>query len=143
MPSRSPSPSTGGAAFSFDDASASVVDIVERMRAGTALPPATSLNVNIPNVPYEAIKGFVVTSLGKRIYNGNIIERMDPRGGPYYWIGGDGEGFEPIEGTDLHAVDQGYVSLTPLHWDLTSYAVIGEFKNIFLGGHDENNTIDP
>ncbi len=132
----------GRGAFLFDDAVRSVLDIVERVRAA-ALPPASFLNVNIPNIPYGQINGLMVTSLGKRIYNGNIIERMDPRGGPYYWIGGDAEGFEPIPGTDLHAVDLGYVSLTPLHWDLTSYAVIGQFKNIFLGGHDENDAIDP
>jgi 5'-nucleotidase len=128
-------------AFLFHDAARSVVDIVEKVRFGL-LPPSTLLNVNIPNVPYEAVKGFKVTRLGKRIYNGNIIERIDPRGGPYYWIGGDGEGFEAIEGTDLHAVDQGYLSLTPLHWDLTSHASIQGFKNIFLGGHYENHSID-
>jgi 5'-nucleotidase len=79
----------------------------------------------------------MVTSLGKRIYNGNIIERMDPRGGAYYWIAGDGEAFEPIVGTDLHAVDQGYLSLTPLQWDLTSYATMTAFTQIFSGGHGE------
>jgi len=128
--------------FLFSDAARSVLDIVAKVRAGT-LPPATLLNVNIPNIPYEAVSGLMVTSLGKRIYNGNIIERKDPRGGPYYWIGGDAEGFEPIPGTDLQAVDLGYVSLTPLHWDLTGYAVIGRIKDIFLGGHDEDNLIDP
>ena len=130
----------GRSAFLFDDAVRSVLDIVERVRAGN-LPPATLLNVNIPNIPYGRINGLMVTSLGKRIYNGNIIERMDPRGGAYYWIGGDAEGFEPIPGTDLQAVDLGYVSLTPLHWDLTSYAVLSRFKDVFLGGHDENNVI--
>lgn len=132
----------GRSAFLFDDAIRSVIDIVERVRTA-GLPPASLLNVNIPNLPYEKIQGLMVTSLGKRIYNGNIIERMDPRGGPYYWIGGDAEGFEPIPGTDLHTVDLGYVSLTPLHWDLTSYAVMGQFKDIFLGGPDENNAIHP
>jgi len=132
----------GRSAFLFDDAVRSVLDIVERVRA-SRLPPATLLNVNIPNIPYDQLNGLMVTSLGKRIYNGNIIERMDPRGGPYYWIGGDAEGFEPIPGTDLHSVDLGYVSLTPLHWDLTSYAVMGQFKSIFLGGHDEDNAFHP
>ncbi len=122
----------GRSGFLFDDACRSMLDLVAKVRAG-GLPPATFLNVNIPNIPFEAIKGLMVTSLGKRIYNGNIIERMDPRGGLYYWIGGDGEGFESIAGTDLDAVDSGYVSLTPLHWDLTSYAAMGQFKSIFLG----------
>ena len=132
----------GRSAFLFHDACRSVLDIIEKMRH-PVLPPGTFLNVNIPNIPYEAIKGFVVTSLGKRIYNGKIFERTDPRGGAYYWIGGDGEGFEPIVGTDLHAVDQGCLSLTPLQWDLTSYATMTAFKDIFSGGCGENHVAGP
>jgi 5'-nucleotidase len=120
----------GRDSFLFCDAARSVADLVQKIRENR-FPPSTLLNVNIPNVPYEQLKGVRVTSLGKRIYNGNIIERIDPRGGPYYWIGGDGEGFEAIVGTDLHAVDSGYVSLTPLHWDLTSYTAISQLKNMF------------
>lgn len=128
--------------FRFEDAGRAVVEIVQKVRNGR-LPPQTLLNVNVPNIPYEKNKGFRVTRLGKRIYNGNIIERIDPRGGPYYWIGGDGEAFEAVEGTDLHAVDLGYISLTPLHWDLTSHESIRQFTTIFPGGHHENHTIDP
>ena len=116
--------------FLFQDAARTVSDLLQGVRENR-LPPSTLLNVNIPNIPYEMVKGFVVTSLGKRIYNGNVIERKDPRGGPYYWIGGDGGGFEAIAGTDLHAVDSGYVSLTPLHWDSTSYSAIAQLKSIF------------
>ncbi len=127
--------------FRFHDAARSVKDIVEKIRVHT-LPPSTFLNVNIPNVPYEKVKGITVTRLGKRIYNGNIIERIDPRGGKYYWIAGDGEGFEAIEGTDLYAVDRKYVSLTPLHWDITSSVSIDGYKKIFLGGYHENHAVD-
>jgi 5'-nucleotidase len=116
--------------FLFRDANRSVADLVQRIREHP-FPQSILLNVNIPNMPYEMLKGFMVTSLGKRIYNGKIIERIDPRGGPYYWIGGDGEGFEAIVGTDLYAVDSGYVSLTPLHWDSTSHAAIGQLNKIF------------
>jgi 5'-nucleotidase len=116
--------------FLFRHAARSVLDVVEKVRTGP-IPPSTLLNVNIPNVPYEEIRGFMVTSLGKRIYNSKIIERTDPRGGTYYWIGGDGEGFEAIEGTDLWAVDRGYLSLTPLHLDFTSYVSLDKFKTIF------------
>jgi 5'-nucleotidase len=115
--------------FLFDDANRSVVDLLEKIRKET-LPPSTLLNVNIPNISHEMIKGFMVTRLGKRVYNGNIIKRIDPRGGPYYWIGGDGGTYEAVEGTDLHAVDLGYVSLTPLHWDATSYSAIGRLTDI-------------
>lgn len=120
----------GRSDFLFDDAARSVVDLLGKIRRET-LPPSTLLNVNIPNIPYETIRGFVVTSLGKRIYNGNIIKRIDPRGGPYYWIGGDGGSYEALEGTDLHAVDSGFISLTPLHWDSTSYSAIGRLNSIF------------
>jgi 5'-nucleotidase len=119
--------------FLFSDAVRSVLHIIHTLHSA-CLPPATFLNVNIPNVPYRHVKGFMVTRLGKRIYNGKIIERTDPRGNSYYWIGGDGEGFLPIEGTDLCVVDEGYVSLTPLHWDLTSFEHIDKFKKIFGGG---------
>jgi 5'-nucleotidase len=128
--------------FLFDAACRAVVEIVQTVREGR-LPPQTLLNINIPNIPYEKNKGIRVTRLGKRIYNGNIIERIDPRGGPYYWIGGDGEAFEAVEGTDLHAVDLGYISVTPLHWDLTSHESISHFSTIFPGGHYENHAIDP
>jgi 5'-nucleotidase len=120
----------GRSDFLFSDACRSVLDIVGRMRSAE-LPPHTLLNVNIPNIPYGEIRGFMVTSLGKRIYNGNIIERIDPRGGAYYWIAGDGERFEAIEGSDLQAVDKGFLSLTPLHWDLTSYVAMSAYREIF------------
>ncbi len=116
--------------FLFEEAARTVRELVEKMHAKT-LPEHTFLNVNIPNLLRANVKGFVVTRLGKRIYNGNVVERTDPRGGKYYWIHGDGERFDPIEGTDLLAVSQGYVSITPLHWDMTRCAAMETFKRIF------------
>jgi len=83
------------------------------------LPPKCVLNVNVPHLRNDEIKGVRVTRLGKRTYHDSLIERMDPRGHAYYWIGGDAPIWEPEEGTDFLAVDQGYVSVTPLHLDLT------------------------
>ena len=123
----------GRSNFLFSDASRAVVDLVGAVRS-RGLPSATFLNVNIPNITYDKQRGFMVTSLGTRIYNGNIIERKDPRGGPYYWIAGDSDGFEAIAGTDLCAVDLGYLSVTPLHWDLTSYASLDELRMILAEG---------
>jgi len=85
------------------------------------LPPRTALNVNVPNLPVEAIKGFKVTRLARRIFPNEVKEGVDPRGGKYYWIGGPEPEFHPEEGTDAHAVSHGYVSLTPLKADLTAY----------------------
>jgi 5'-nucleotidase len=121
-------------AFRFDTAVRAIKKIVDAIR-DHALPSGVLINVNVPNIPWETLRGFVVTRLGKRVYNGMVIERTDPRGGKYYWVGGDSaERFEPIEGTDLHAVAKGFVSITPLHWDTTSRMNIEEFAKIFQGG---------
>lgn len=82
------------------------------------LPIDTFFNVNIP---VGALKGVRITRQGKRIYEDVIVEKKDPRGRKYYWIGGGELGFHNIEGTDFHAVHAGYLSITPLHLDLTNY----------------------
>jgi 5'-nucleotidase len=87
------------------------------------LPPKSVLNVNVPAVRDDEIKGVRVTRLGKRTYQDTLIERTDPRGRAYYWIGGDAPIWEPEEGTDFLAVDEGFVSVTPLHLDLTDRAL--------------------
>ena len=88
------------------------------------LPPKCVLNVNVPQLRDDEIKGVRVTRLGKRKYHDSLIERTDPRGRAYYWIGGDAPVWEPEEGTDFTAVDQGYVSVTPLHLDLTDTSLL-------------------
>lgn len=91
--------------------------------------PSILLSVNIPNLPLSAVKGIRVTHLGKRIINEtNIIKKEDPRGRPYYWIGLGPKDFEPDPESDLHAITQGYVSMTPLHLDLTHYPSISSIK---------------
>ena len=86
--------------------------------------PKTLLNVNVPPVPKEALKGWRLTRMGKRHYSENIVERVDPRGGKYYWIGGDDLGFAQEDGTDCMAVHEGYVSVTPLQVDLTDHRLL-------------------
>jgi 5'-nucleotidase len=85
------------------------------------LPPDTLLNVNVPDLPPAEIKGFVLTRQGKRRYGDAIVEKVDPRGKKYYWIGGDKLDFVDAEGTDFSAVERGMISVTPLHLDLTNY----------------------
>jgi len=87
------------------------------------LPKKSVLNVNVPHVRDDEIKGVRITRLGKRKYQDSLIERTDPRGRAYYWIGGDEPIWEKEEGTDFLAVDEGYVSVTPLHLDLTDDAM--------------------
>ena len=94
-------------------------------------PPATiPFSVNIPSHPLDRVRGIRLTRLGKRIFDtGNIITKSDPRGRPYYWIGLSPTDYEPDPESDLHAVDHGYVSVTPLHLDLTHYPSLDRYRS--------------
>ena len=94
------------------------------------LPTDTLLNVNVPALPLAELRGWVVTRQGKRRYGDAIVENVDPRGKKYYWIGGDSLGFVPAEGTDVTAVDGGFISVSPLHMDLTNYASIARLADL-------------
>ncbi len=88
------------------------------------------LNVNIPYLPDEQIKGIKVTRQGLRVYRDRLDRRLDPRGRPYYWIGGDSPTAIPDEGTDFGAIEQGYVSITPLHLDLTDFKALSSLGEL-------------
>jgi 5'/3'-nucleotidase len=91
------------------------------------LPPDTFLNVN---VPAGQPRGACLTRQGKRRYSDLVVEKLDPRGRKYYWIGGGEIGFQNLPGTDFHAIHRGLISITPLHFDLTndkSFATLGEW----------------
>lgn len=90
------------------------------------VPPDTLLNVNVPAVPANEIRGYAVTRQGRRRYGDAIVEKVDPRGKKYYWIGGDDGAFVPDEGTDCTATANGYISVTPLHLDLTNHASLAK-----------------
>ncbi|MFP3517287.1 5'/3'-nucleotidase SurE [Pseudomonas sp. SIMBA_077] len=83
------------------------------------LPPRTVLNVNIPNLPLDKIRGIQLTRLGHRARAAAPVRMVDPRGKAGYWIAAAGNAEDGGEGTDFHAVMQGYVSITPLHLDRT------------------------
>lgn len=101
----------------FEQAAKVAVDLASKVLQ-QGLPPDTFLNVNVPRgVP----NGMSLTRQGRRRYDDAIVEKRDPRGRAYYWIGGGNMEFEDIPGTDLNAVNQGRVSVTPLHLDLTNY----------------------
>ncbi len=86
------------------------------------LPKDTLLNVNIPGIPIEEVQEVRITRQGKRIYGDSIVGKRDPRGRKYYWIGGDNLSREDIPGSDLEAIEQNCISVTPIHMDMTSYA---------------------
>jgi 5'-nucleotidase len=109
--------------FDFRAAAEFTARLVARVQQQGA-PPKTLLNVNVPPLAKEELKGWRLTRMGKRHYSENIVERVDPRGGKYYWIGGDDLGFAQEEGTDCMAVRDGFVSVTPLQVDLTDYKLL-------------------
>jgi 5'-nucleotidase len=86
------------------------------------------LNINIPNLPYEEIKGMRATRLGKRHESEPVIKTQDPHGREIFWIGPAGKAKNAGEGTDFHAVSHGYVSVTPLQIDLTHSAQLDVLK---------------
>jgi 5'-nucleotidase len=108
----------GKAAFEYDAAEAFAESLVNCLKR-TGLPPDTLLNVNVPEGGPPP--GFAVTRQGKRRYGDAIVEKVDPRGRKYYWIGGNELGFEDAPGTDFSAIVDGLISVTPLHLDFTNY----------------------
>ena len=91
-------------------------------------PRETLLNVNLPAIDPARVKGVRVTRLARRVYSDSLTRALDPSGKPYYWIGGGGVEWNAPEGTDFHAVDAGYVSVTPLHLDLTNHALLADVE---------------
>lgn len=93
------------------------------------LPQDTFLNINVPAIPFDQLQGIRITRLGKRIYRDELVERIDPYGKRYYWIGGEPpSGAIEESGTDVWAIAHHFVSITPVHLDLTSHALIEPLK---------------
>jgi 5'-nucleotidase len=92
---------------------------------------ATLLNINVPNVPVGEVKGIKVTRLGNRHRSEAVIPAEDPRGRPVYWVGPAGASQDAGEGTDFHAVMEGYVSVTPLTVDLTNHGALDSLRTWF------------
>jgi len=93
------------------------------------------ININVPCIPFNQIKGARITRLGRRIYRDELVERQDPSGRNYYWIGGQPPtGATEEEGTDVWAIAHQFVSITPVHLDMTSHALVArlqEWENLF------------
>jgi len=115
--------------FRFNDAAEVALQVARHILA-EGESEGTLLNVNVPNLPAGELRGTAITRLGKRIYHQMTVERVDPRGKKYYWIGGGDPDWERGEGTDFDAIDRKMVSITPLHLDLTDYAVFDKLKPV-------------
>jgi len=98
------------------DASIAFAAAVVRSANAEPMPAGTVLNVNMPGTGSDAYQW---TVLGRRLYDDDIAERADPRGRPYYWVGGGPAGHDEVEGSDCVAIAKGWNSITPMHLDLT------------------------
>lgn len=118
------------------DFSARIVKSIALKLLENKLPEKMTLNINFPPPP---IKGIKLTKLGQKRYNPEVIEKKDPRQDPYYWIGTGNPKAEGDKNSDVMVVKEGYISITPLHTDLTNYETIQHptFKNIFASIADE------
>ncbi len=115
----------GKEAYDYKPAAAFAAKIARHVLK-TGLPKDTLINVNIPQV--KNIKGYRITHLGKRFFNDVVVEKLDPRGKKYYWIGGSVDRWEGGKECDFHAMQKGYISITPLHLDLTNYSSLEELN---------------
>lgn len=88
------------------------------------LPADTILNINVPDLPWNELRGLAATRLGRRHKSEPVVQALDPRGRPIYWVGPPGPEEDAGVGTDFHAVRNGYVSITPLQVDMTHYRAL-------------------
>ena len=115
-----------GEHFSFDRCASFATELTRWILSRPA-DPRIVLNVNFPVQPPVGVR---VTKLGTRVYAEGVIERLDPRGKKYFWIGGEPPVWHSAEGTDFAAIDAGYISITPLHLDLTHHESISRLKDL-------------
>ncbi|OFZ92609.1 MAG: 5'/3'-nucleotidase SurE [Betaproteobacteria bacterium RIFCSPLOWO2_12_FULL_62_58] len=111
----------------YETAARIAVELVQRFKSNP-LDQALLLNVNVPDVPYEQLRGAEVTRLGRRHKAEPVVKSTTPRGDVVYWVGAAGGAQDAGEGTDFHAVAQRVVSITPLQVDLTRYSQLDAVK---------------
>jgi len=105
-------------------------DVIRSLAAAT-WPANTLMNVNVPNLPAAEVRGTKAVAQGQRKLGGNIVEAKDPRGRPYYWIGPSRDEDASAVGTDIWAVSEGYVSVTPAFMNMTHRAALAELGELF------------
>jgi 5'-nucleotidase len=122
----------GETARHFATAARVAAELVMRLQR-TPLDAATILNVNVPDIPYEQLKGTQVTRLGFRHRSEPVIKTHDPKGRDVFWVGPAGPEQDAGPGTDFLAIANGYVSVTPLQTDLTRHAMLDELRDWLAG----------
>jgi 5'-nucleotidase len=102
--------------------------LLAQLARADVFPVSTLLNVNLPSVEPQEVKGIRITSLGQRRYSDSLTRALDPSGKEYFWIGGGATTWRGSQDSDFRAVAEGYISVTPLHLDLTNYQTIEEIR---------------
>ena len=108
---------------------AAAAAIVTRNILEHGLSPGQLLNVNVPAVSIPECEGIAITRLGKRVYQDQLVRRLDPRGIPYFWIGGPPPSGLAVEGTDFHAVVNRWIAVTPIQLDLTARKLLRRMRD--------------
>ena len=108
----------------LDQQIAPLRDLLKHLTSLPAFPENTLLNINLPPVPGNEIRGIKLTRLGKRVYSDSIKRMEDPWGRPIFWIGGGSIAWTGEADSDFRAIQEGYISVTPLHLDLTNHALL-------------------
>ncbi len=122
---------TGQATEGLDAWTGLLGDVLKQLIERPDFPKETLFNVNLPPIEPDRVAGIKVTSLGRRAYVGSLTRAADPNGREYYWIGGGESRWWGNEDSDFRAVHEGYISVTPLHLDLTNYGLmkaIGQWR---------------
>ncbi len=121
------------------DSAAEAACILMKQLIAEPLPADTILNVNVPDLPWDEIRGFETTRLGHRHRSEHVIPLDDPRGRSFFWVGPPGDEQDNGPGTDFNAIRQGFVSVTPIHVDLTRYQALEQvshwIEKLNAGGH--------
>ena len=112
----------------FKTASQAACELLQRLQEDP-LPADTILNINVPDMPFDELRGYQATRLGFRHRSEAMVSMQDPRGRSVYWIGAAGPGQDAGPGTDFHAVKEGYISVTPLQVDLTKLDAIASLES--------------
>jgi len=120
--------SYAGREFDADEWEDLVAALLGKILDVDEFPDQTLLSVNLPPVPPEDVRGVRVTTLGRRRYPESITRAKDPSGKEYYWIGGGVTEWRGSHDSDFQAIEDGYVSVTPLHLDLTNYALLESIR---------------
>ena len=127
-------------AFHFETAARIAVELVQQYEQDSFLSP-TLLNINVPDVPYDDLKGRTITRLGKRHKAEPVIQLKTPRNETVYWVGAAGKPNDGGDGTDFYAVSHNIVSISPIQVDLTKHSQMAEIRQ-WLYPHDDLKKID-